>query len=192
MLPMLGIAGTGQHRSWQYRDGHLFAHLDVLSGFDEQHRLIALRNSTSIWLDIGINAEPTTFPARTFNAFGRSAFYLGFEPLLDKYALNLSRGVRFTKRVSLGRVALPLRGAGPAREALLLPLAVADYDNQPASFKISQNDGCATLGTMVGTKNLRGWHGPQLSQVARDCGQAVEQPSEPVGLVVRSPQQPLL
>ena len=185
-------AGKHNHTaSWHYtRDGHLFATLDVLDGFDEQHRLVALRDATSIWLDIGINTSPTPFPGRTFRAFGQNpSFYLGFEPLIDKFALNLARGVRHIERTPLGKVTLPL--PNPAAQAqhvamssprpgLLLPMAVADNNNQPSSFQISNIDGCATLGTQVDPSVLKGkgWDG-KLEWVGKGCGKTLERRTVP-------------
>lgn len=173
-------ADASAHKHWHYtRDGHLFATLDVLDGFDENHQLIALRNATSIWLDIGINTEPSALPGRTFAGYGRRAFYLGFEPLLDKYAHNLARGVRGIVRSPLGKFSLPASGSGGGtRHALMTPFAVADNNNQPATFNIANIDGCASLGKIVDANKLNGWDGV-LSGIRKGCGTTAEQRTVP-------------
>ncbi len=171
---------SAHNRNWHYtRDGHLFATIDVLDGFDENHQLIALRNATSIWLDIGINTQPSPLPGRTFAAFGRRAFYLGFEPLLDKYAHNLARGVQGIVRRPLGKFSLPTHGPpGTSRHALMTPFAVADNNNQPATFNVANIDGCASLGKIVNANQLKGWDGV-LSSIRQGCGNTAERRTVP-------------
>lgn len=180
--------GSQAHSAWHYsRDGHIIANLDVLDGFDENHQLIALRSAESIWLDIGINMDSTPLPGRNFLTHGPSAFYLGFEPLLDKYAAAVGKGVRAVVRKPLGRMALQSYGHAQrfnasVREAIILPMAVADNGNRPATFHISNIDGCATLSKQVDTAKLieAGWDKKSsLDGIAVACGKTMEKRTVP-------------
>ena len=161
MVPLaIALAWPGAaaaKKSWHIRDGHLFAELDVLAGFDSDGGLVAMKNAKAIWLDIGINTRPTEMPGKNFGALGVNAtYYLGFEPLIDKWAANVGRNVAFGQFVQLGTAGVP--GARIRDEStLMVPIAVADMDDQPATFTVSNIDGCSTLNTPRDTNAMKGW-----------------------------------
>ena len=147
--------------SWEIVNGHLVAKLDVLAGFqaDGQLRVPGLADNATLWLDIGVNGLPTPYPGQgqSFRSLlERHAFYIGFEPLLDKYALGIARGVQAVKRVPLGTV--ELRDATRS-SAIMVPLAVADLDNRMAKFHVSSVDGCSSLHSQRSREELQkgGW-----------------------------------
>ena len=134
--------------SWKVETGHLVANVDFLGGFAADGTLLAAQHANEIWLDVGVSGVPQPPPGRSFSALDNGTFYLGFEPVLDKYALNLARGIDWSptnyRTLPLGLMQPP--GVRTRKMAAILPLAVTDNDNKPADFYLpSGTDGCSSL-----------------------------------------------
>ena len=180
-MPHLAMPTDSAHqRSWRLHDGHLLAELDVLSGFDADGQIAALRNASELYLDIGINTEPT-MPGVTrgsprharFPAPNADTFYLGFEPLVDKWAVNVARGVQKATHVPLGTVQLPKFERRAS--ALMVPLAIADRRNEPTTIHVSAIDGCSSLNLQRPPAQLisGGWN-VSGTMLAKGCGGTLE------------------
>ena len=156
--------------SWRVEDGHLRAPVDLLSGFANDGSLTKLVAAQNVWLDIGVNAN---CKGCDFSVLDNGTLYLGFEPLLDKYALNAARGVVGMRgRGRLGAASLQgKRGGG----GYILPFAVADNDDQPMKLHVATTDGCSSLLPQRGTRDLvaNGWSTPGTSAKMRVSGRCL-------------------
>jgi FkbM family methyltransferase len=171
-------AASPGNASWKIVDGHLIAQVNVLSGFDRHQQLVVpaqWNRTATMWLDIGINTAPSPFPGSAdFGPLGTRSFYLGFEPLLDKYATNIAREIRGGRIAKLGSVHLAGAGRG---SGVMVPIAIADNDNQMAEFHVSRSDGCSSLNHQRSESELAkgGWTQSDVAQRVRSgCGNTME------------------
>lgn len=182
-------------KSWYIHEGRLAVTTDVLTGFTESGQIAALQGAGRIWLDIGINSASTAHPATAtlgsggFGALedsrraGVTAFYLGFEALLDKWALNIARGAGRFQGVPIGTVQL-YTSKKPARPvnrsyAMMVPIAVADNDDEMATFNVAKQDGCSSLNRLTSAEALQTRNSGWSAQMHIDCGKMIEKRSVP-------------
>lgn len=154
LLTLIAVA-LAQQRSWTIHDGRLEVRTDVLDGFDETGAHRALVRASRVWIDIGINLSPFSFYGEDklrFALLGQKGYYLGFEGLVDKYAMNIAHDITPGTNPPLGTLQL-LGGRYKAKkpislkrhQGMILPMAVADLDNQMATFHVSPDDRCSSL-----------------------------------------------
>lgn len=170
--------------SFRIVNGRLRASLELLDGFDASNRFVPALAAKSILLDIGINTLPTPPPwapglsgnhsHKSWFVRHNSTLYLGFEPLLDKYAMQISRSLHplSVERTDLGHVHIPWPGTHSIdRWAYMLPLAVADNGNRPATFFVADVDGCSSMQRQRAVDELSGWNETQIARnVRKGCG----------------------
>ena len=172
---------SAAHGAWQIHDGRLQVRTDVLDGFDEGGAHTALVSASRVWIDIGINLSPFSFweeKRLRFALLGTTGMYLGFEGLVDKYAINVAKGafdyvLEHGRSPPLGTLQLmggPYKSKKPIKlnrsQALILPMAVSDHDNRLATFHVSNDDRCASLNQQTPSAQLSG----TVASLASGCG----------------------
>lgn len=172
--PQQVIEPRSAHEAWHLRDGHLIGDIDLLGGFASSGELIAFRDAAEVWIDIGMNGASTSPPGEDFSRVGRDVAYIGFEPLLDKYAVSVGAFVHRNNPVAVGTV-LPSAAAARTARSVILPMAVADLNNEPTELNVAQMDGCSSLNALKPASALHGWdQNGVANQVRNRCTKVVE------------------
>ena len=124
---------------------------------------IPVPNTTlSLYVEIGTNSFDTL--DQSVLPREKDAFVVAFEPLVDKWALLLSRHAK-------SRVASPL--GWHHDRGIVLPFAVADHEGL-LPFHISPRDGCSSL-RRTRTPRHGGWRGNGF--ITKACAKTIEVPA---------------
>eukprot|EP00658_Telonema_sp_P-2_P030074 TRINITY_DN22780_c0_g2_i3.p1 TRINITY_DN22780_c0_g2~~TRINITY_DN22780_c0_g2_i3.p1 ORF type:complete len:460 (+),score=84.18 TRINITY_DN22780_c0_g2_i3:51-1430(+) len=176
-------------QSWFVKKGQLHTIVAVSGAFAEDGSLKLPTGTNEIWLDIGINAWKTApkaikkdFPYMDSPA-GQGVFYIGFEPLVEKWAYHVGAAVKGSDFVPLGGLQLGREGCGsvpPVKgvaRGTMFPMAVGNFKNQMAEFHVSSIDGCSSLNQQRSTEDLasKGWSTTETGNaVNKGCGNTKE------------------
>ncbi|GAB5363954.1 hypothetical protein AAMO2058_000927600 [Amorphochlora amoebiformis] len=161
-------------KSWWVDKGILHTVLAINGHFNNNGSL-KLPDVTEIWLDIGINMDKTTPPGKSFKYLQDTpgTYYLGFEPILDKFAHHVSRRSMADRLADYGGLRLP--GVRDPSRGMLFPIAVGNKENNMAEFHVSAVDGCSSLNKQRTKLELMhgGWNQTNSkmgSWASRGCG----------------------
>lgn len=119
-----------------------------------------------VWLDIGINLSPQIPHGRKWaDLTAKRAVYLGFEALLDKYAVHISSDVKANEFRPVGTMGVA-KNFGIER-ARIFPFAVTDMGSSGQGlldFHALPVDGASSLNEPRSKDELqKGWAGKQSS-----------------------------